>query len=85
MDIDDFTKSYRRELGYIIRKRRLELNLSQRAIARHVGVSIPTVSCWENGTRPLPVEKLPLIAQVLDVHTHHLLPDYKFNPNKDMP
>lgn len=74
MNKEDFTQVYRRELGKNIRQHRLKLNLSQRAIAQHLDISIPTVSCWENGSRPLPVEKLTLIAQVLDVHPQHLLP-----------
>lgn len=39
-------------------KRRMELALSQRAVAAHLGVTPPAVAAWESGYRRIPIDRL---------------------------
>lgn len=48
-----------------IRLRRNELELTQQELAEKVGVSDRLISCWELGTRKVPIDKLMLLSDVL--------------------
>lgn len=48
-----------------LRKRRLELGLLQREVARKIGVSTATVTHWELGERQSAVRHLPAIIRFL--------------------
>ena len=54
-----------RSIGEHIRKRRLELRLSQREAARRLGLSWRTVFNWENGKTKPAVESIPAIIEFL--------------------
>jgi transcriptional regulator with XRE-family HTH domain len=54
-----------RTLGERIRKRRLELRLSQKEVARRLGWSWRTVFNWENGKTKPAVESIPAIIGFL--------------------
>lgn len=53
-------------IGMRIVARRKELNISQRTLAKRVNICRPTLSYYENGTVPITVEKLILIAGALE-------------------
>lgn len=48
-----------------IRELRMAKHVSQKYLADHLGVTVPTVSDWELGKKYPRVEKLPLIASLL--------------------
>jgi len=43
---------------------RLAANLSQQAVADHLGVDRTTVTCWENGTSMPRADLLPKLADL---------------------
>lgn len=49
------------------RDARVKMGLSQKQLAAVFGTSQPIVSGWENGTRPIPRERLADIAATMDV------------------
>ena len=53
-------------LGEHIRKRRLELRLTQKQAAERLGVNPWTVLNWEKGHTEPPIESMPAIIQFLD-------------------
>lgn len=57
----------------IIKKRRLEKNLTQEQIAQFLGVSTPAVNKWEKGTSFPDITLLPPLARLLDTDLNTLL------------
>lgn len=55
-----------RTLGEHIRKRRLELKLTQKQAAERLGVNPWTVLNWEKGHTEPPIESMPAIIRFLD-------------------
>jgi DNA-binding XRE family transcriptional regulator len=55
------------QLGQVIRKRRRDLDMTQAALAKQLGVAAVTVSHWERGGSSPSVDKLGRIARALDV------------------
>ncbi len=58
-----------------IKKRRLELLMSQADLAQKVGVRQNTISGWELGTRHPSIAKLKILARVLECSINDLLKD----------
>lgn len=56
-----------------IKSFRMKLNLSQRELARKIGVEQNTVSQWENGKRQPSVENLVNLSAVLNCTVDELL------------
>jgi transcriptional regulator with XRE-family HTH domain len=54
-----------RSLGQHIRKRRLELGLTQKQVARILGVSQPSVQHWEDYERMPMTKRVPQIIKFL--------------------
>ena len=52
-------------LGEHIKKRRLELGLTQKEAGKHLGVTSFTVTNWEHGLRKPAIQHLPAICQFL--------------------
>ena len=50
----------------IIKKRRLEKNLTQEQIAQFLGVSTPAVNKWEKGNSFTDIPLIPPLAILLD-------------------
>jgi len=68
-----------KEIGERIKKRRIELRLSQEKLADALGVTYQQVQRYENGTNRLNVENIQLIADIL------FLPvSYFFAPGKTL-
>jgi transcriptional regulator with XRE-family HTH domain len=57
----------------LIKARRLELDLLQGQVAEACGVRQPAVSAWEAGTAYPTIDKLDLLAKVLEVDVADLL------------
>lgn len=53
-------------IGRRIAARRKELNISQKDLAKRTNICRPTLSSYELGQAPITVEKLFLIAEVLE-------------------
>ena len=61
------------KINEIIRKKRKELNLTQEQIAEYLGISIPAVSKWENGTTYPDITLLPGLARLLKTDLNTLM------------
>ncbi len=68
MKIENFYK----EFGKRLKQLRLQANLSQEELAEYIGVATKTVSYWENAHNPVTLNKIPLIAGVLNVPVYKL-------------
>lgn len=61
------------EISSIIRKKRKECGLTQEQVANRLGVSVPAVSKWENGTTYPDITLLPVLARLLNTDLNILL------------
>lgn len=59
-------------LSGFIRMRRVSLDMSPRWAATQLFISPETLSNWERGTVTIPYQKLPRIAELLDVPVRQL-------------
>lgn len=62
-------------LGARIAIRRKQLSLSQKALAEKADICRPTLSSYELGEAPITVEKLIIIAEILDTPLTYFLED----------
>ena len=60
-----------KEIGGRIKKRRIELGISQEKLADVLGVTYQQVQRYENGANRLNVENIQLIADILSVPVSH--------------
>lgn len=65
-------KDFYREFGKRLKQLRMQANLSQEKLAEIVGVATKTVSYWENAHNPVASNKIPLIANALNVPIYKL-------------
>ena len=63
------------EIGERIRKRRLELHLSQEQLAEKLGVSNKTISKWETGESNPDFDKIVPLCEIFDISSDELLMD----------
>lgn len=61
------------EIGATIRKLRAQKHIKQEALAEILGVSVQTISRWENGNNYPDIAMLPQIAAFFHVSTDYLL------------
>jgi len=61
------------EIGERIRKRRLELHLSQEQLAEKAGISVNTLSCLECGQSSTSIDKFRRILLALDADANYLI------------
>ncbi|MGI6664507.1 MAG: helix-turn-helix domain-containing protein [Christensenellaceae bacterium] len=61
------------QIGTIIRKYRLEKNLTQKEVAARLGVTAPAVNKWERGNAMPDITLLSPIARLLDISLDTLL------------
>ena len=66
------TKNFYKEFGKRIKALRLKANMSQEELAEKVGVATKTVSYWENAHNPVSFNKVPIIADALNVPIYKL-------------
>jgi len=62
-----------KKIGQLIRGIRMQLNLTQRALAQSIGVTEQAVSKWERGLGCPDVSLLPQLSQTLGVRVESLL------------
>ncbi|HZK09954.1 MAG TPA: helix-turn-helix transcriptional regulator [Clostridia bacterium] len=60
-------------INKIIRKKRLELGLTQKKVAEYLGVSTPAVNKWEKGVSYPDISLLPSLARLLKTDLNTLL------------
>ena len=63
-----------------IRAARVNIGLSQKAAADHLGISTKTLGNWENGITFPPADKIPAICELYGVSYDHL----NFLPNDSL-
>ncbi len=68
MKIKDFYKN----IGKRLKELRLQANMSQEQLAEYVGVATKTISYWENAHNPITLNKIPLIAEALNIPAYKL-------------
>lgn len=68
-------------LSFNIRERRKELGLTQKELAKKVGVSFRTIQNYENGITPPSLYIIEKIALALEVSVETLINQYKFDNN----
>ena len=68
-------------LGFNIRERRKELGLTQKELAKKVGVSFRTIQNYENGITPPSLYIIEKIALASEVSVETLISQYKFDNN----
>ncbi len=61
------------KINEMIRKLRLENNLTQEQVANYLGVTAPAVNKWEKGTSYPDITLLPALARLLDTDLNTLL------------
>lgn len=72
-DLD--TSTWQGRVGARLRELRLRAGLSTQEAAESVGRTVAAWNAWERGTRNLPVELLPEIAETLGVRVRTVLPN----------
>lgn len=60
-------------LGEIIRRKRLDKNLTQEEVASHLGISFQAISKWERGDGYPDIEMLPALANYFGISIDELL------------
>jgi DNA-binding XRE family transcriptional regulator len=68
-----------------IRRYRVQLGLTQRALAASLGVGITTISAWERGLTCPTTPLLLKLAKALNTLTEHLYRDYFWPAEKQVP
>lgn len=63
----------RAEVGEIVRARRKSLGMSQKELARRLGVYAPTLCRWERGERGMPASALAAACEILGMSADELL------------
>lgn len=69
------------KINEIIRKKRIEHNLTQDQMANILGVTAPAVNKWEKGASYPDITLLPSIARLLETDLNTLL-SFKDEPDK---
>ena len=65
-------KDFYKEFGKRLKELRLQANMTQDDLAERVNVATKTVSYWENGHNPITLNKIPLIANALNIPIYKL-------------
>jgi transcriptional regulator with XRE-family HTH domain len=63
----------RHDFGERVRRRRMELGISQAAFSTAVGIPVPRLSSIEHGHQSIYIERLVDLAKALQVSTDYLL------------
>lgn len=66
------TRDFYKKFGKRLKDLRLKANITQEQLAERTGVSTKTVSYWENGHNPITLNKLPIIADILNIPVYKL-------------
>lgn len=67
-DLDkDTAYDYNRIVGRHLQHRRLELGMTQKTVAQHIGVESSAISSWELGRGSVPPERYEALAEFLEM------------------
>ena len=69
-------------IGKNIRKRRKQLNITQKGLAQAIGVSYQQIQKYENGTNRISADRLYLLGILLGVEISYFFKDKGLLPNK---
>ncbi len=61
-------------IGRMVRGLRLRANMTQIALAKAIGVPQRHISEYESNKRPVPVDKVALLAEILNTVETHFIP-----------
>lgn len=77
---------FRRHLGHLIRKARIEKDMTQQVLADRLKVTRGAVAAMEAGRQGVDCYRLVQMAEILEVHVGYFLgrPTPKFDPNQDV-
>ena len=73
MNVDDLTRSRRKQLGMRIKLRRIASEVDQKDLAAKIGMKAPQLSAIEKGRLAIRVDQLYQIADVLKCKPGELL------------
>ena len=76
------TMAIYRQIGEKIRKLRLTKGLSQKDLAKYVGVTYQQIQNYEKGKSKIPVDRLIKIAEALEVSLDFFLKEFDNNHDK---
>lgn len=62
-----------RVAGNRIRIGRLSLSLTQGEVAEKLGIAQPTYSCYEKGTRSIPLDVFDKVCRLLNLDAHAIM------------
>lgn len=71
--LDGMTSDFRKEMGKRLALARKAKQISQYELADLLGLKQPIIAEYEIGRTPVPVQRVPKLAQTLDVSTDFLL------------
>ena len=71
-----------RQIGEKIRRLRLTKGLSQKDLAKYVGVTYQQIQNYEKGKSKIPVDRLIRIAEALEVSLDYFLKEFDNNHDK---
>ncbi len=82
---DRATRTFRLQVGAALRRRRLELGLSQEEVAWEADVAQGSISNYEIGRNDIPLTVLLRICHALDLSPVDLIPRLAGEPSDDSP
>lgn len=71
------------EFSELIRKKRIELNLTQKELAQKLSISNKTISRWENERGYPDIELIPRLAKILELSYEELLDGNEYIAKKE--
>ncbi len=75
--------SLNKTIGNNIRNLRNHTSMTQEQLANYLGVSVPTISLYESGTRTVPLESLVVLSRIFNISIDNLLTVSTFDMPKD--
>ncbi|WP_432266718.1 helix-turn-helix domain-containing protein [Catenibacterium sp.] len=78
-------EEYAKTLGGVIKKHRMECQMTQEFVAETLGVSRQAVSKWENGSSDPSMTNLIALANLFDINLKEMLKEIQQTLQKDLP
>lgn len=78
-------EEYAKTLGGVIKKHRMECQMTQAFVAETLGVSRQAVSKWENGSSDPSMTNLIALANLFDINLKEMLKEIQQTLQKDLP
>lgn len=78
-------EEYAKTLGGVIKKHRMECQMTQEFVAETLGVSRQAVSKWENGSSDPSMTNLIALSNLFDINLKEMLKEIQQTLQKDLP